>query len=54
MQVGRKERLADEGSGDMSTTGGDRAARGDQMPGERWREPPPAGQHPFSDIIWFS
>lgn len=45
---------ARRGSGDLLADGNRAASAPHRVGGEGWREPPPAGQHPFSDIIWFS
>ena len=37
---------------DVQAGGEERGFKGGA--GSGWKEPPPRGQHPFSDIIWFS
>ena len=41
---------ASQGSSKLAAGASRKTARG----GEGWQQPPPPGQHPFSDIIWFS
>lgn len=41
---------ASQGSSKLIAGASRKLSRG----GEGWQEPPPPGQHPFSDIIWFS